>query len=53
MVEYGGAIGSAVGATMVVGAVGGIAKRRKKLTMNKKSRRKRRWVKIKYISQER
>jgi len=41
MVNYGGAIGSVVGATMVVGAVGSIAKRRKKLTMNKTRRKKR------------
>lgn len=35
MAEYGKAIGSVIGATMVVSAVGSIAKRRKKLTMNK------------------
>jgi hypothetical protein len=40
MVEYGRAIGSAIGATMVVSAVGGIARKRKKLTMKKTQRRK-------------
>ena len=40
MVEYGRAIGSVVGATMVVGAVGGIARKRKKVTMNYTRRKK-------------
>jgi hypothetical protein len=42
MAEYGRAIGSVIGATMVVGAVGSIAKKRKKLTMNKTIRRRKR-----------
>jgi len=41
MAEYGRAIGSVVGATMVVGAVGGMARRGRKVTMNKARRKKR------------
>jgi len=33
MVEYGRAIGSVVGATMVVGAVGGMARKGKKIAL--------------------
>jgi hypothetical protein len=43
MANYGQAIGSVIGATMVFDAVGGITKKRKKLTMNKtKCKRKKR-----------
>jgi len=41
MTNYGQAIGGAIGATMVVGAVGGMARRGRKVTMNKARRKKR------------
>jgi len=41
MTNYGGAIGGVVGATMVVGAVGGMARRGRKVSMSKARRKKR------------
>ena len=35
MVEYGRAIGSVIGATMVVGAVGGMARKGRKVSMGR------------------
>jgi len=40
MVEYGKAIGSVIGTTMVVGALGNITKKRKKLIITKKTKKK-------------
>ena len=41
MVEYGRAIGSVVGATMVFSAISGMARKGKKISMNYKKKAKR------------